>query len=513
MATGTGTITAAIYARLSDDKRKGSDDEGRTVAEQIADCRAFIVAKGWTEGKTYSENDVSATDGGIRPEFERLLADAPPIVVAWRSSRLSRDPMDTLRIKAAKMTGYLTDGGMIDFSSADAGMLTMLRSVIDQADGAKKAEFQKRRNLSDAKDGKWHYARPVFGNDHRTGALIPNEAEAIQKSAKALAAEETTFYKVSKDWNAQGFRTPQSANAGGKEWEPGTVRNFFKAPRLIGKRVYEGVTYTMKDWEPVLDEETFEQIQTLIEGNKTGKRGVSLKASNMHLLTGIARCGVVTGEGDKKVTCGKGMNIGYRGDKNSPRYYKCTTPNHTTRTAEPLERYVVSLFLYNLMHKGAEEALAPEGAKDIASVRAEKRKLEADLQVWLKEANEVGLSATAQKMKEDSTAEKVAVLDAQIMEHQKQNIFADLLPEMVEEGVEAMWKRWDSVDRVKQRAIVEALIASVVVLRSPQGTRFSGKYVKVQATPLLLKLNASVQEDVYEVSEEEFYRMFPDAER
>lgn len=146
-------MQAAIYARISQDKRIGTQDEGASVQSQIDACTAFIEARGWTVGETYSDNDVSATSGAVRPAFERLLADSPPVVVAFKQDRLSRDLVDTLRLKGSGITGYLTDGGVLDFSTADSSMLTVIRTAIDEAEGRKKSERQKLATLRDARAG------------------------------------------------------------------------------------------------------------------------------------------------------------------------------------------------------------------------------------------------------------------------------------------------------------------------------------------------------------------------
>lgn len=486
----SGMAHLALYTRISQDKTGA----GLSVANQLASIRAWADKHGHTLGTEYSDNDISATSGKVRPDFERLLSDAPKEVVVWHQDRLLRVSRDLEKVLDAGMIVHQVQAGSLDLATPQGKAVARTVSAWSTYEVEQKQARQKLRSAADAQAGKWHYARPVFGNDFRTGDIIPVEAEAIRKAAEALAAEQTSFYKVSKEWNAQGFRTPKSKNAGGKEWEPGTVRNFFTSPRLIGKRTYDGVSRKMEGWTPVLDEQVWKDIQGLIGSQKTGKRGVSLRASNMHLLTGIARC----------AECGKGMNISYRGGPNSPRYYKCTTPGHTGRTADPLERYVVGTFLYQLLHDGAEKALGPESAGNIPEVRARKRMLEAEHEAWIDEAAEEGVSPRIIAKKEAAHANKLAVLDAQILEHQKTNLFTDLFPEIAEHGIDVMWTRWDSVERVKQRAIVEALIESVTVLRAPQGTRFSGKYVVIRATPLFLRVIDAIEAGVHEITEGEF---------
>ena len=61
----------AIYARLSLDR----DATGLGVARQEEECREYAAVRGWVVGEVYVDNDISATSGKRRPEFERLLAD------------------------------------------------------------------------------------------------------------------------------------------------------------------------------------------------------------------------------------------------------------------------------------------------------------------------------------------------------------------------------------------------------------------------------------------------------
>lgn len=176
---GTTTI-AAIYARISTDKRKGTPEEGASVAAQVKACEEFISRQGWTLGEIYEDNDISATNGALRPGFERLIAVAPKKVVVWRQERLERGADDSLtRFLVQGCTGYTVDGSVITVETAGQEFHTHLRSLLGKFEGRQKSERQKLRNLSDAQAGKWHYARPVFGNDRVTGALIPNQAHAI----------------------------------------------------------------------------------------------------------------------------------------------------------------------------------------------------------------------------------------------------------------------------------------------------------------------------------------------
>lgn len=471
------TKTAAIYARISQDKRKGTKDEGASVESQIAACKDWIERKGWTVGKVYRDT-LSATKGGVRAGFEEMLKDAPKVVVYFKQDRLERDPKDLDRFILAGCEGYAIDGTRVTVDNASAELVSGLFSLLNRFEGKQKAERQKLRNKSDAEAGKWHYSRPIFGNDRVTGKIIPAEAEAIRHAAKLIAAEESTFFQTAKEWNALGFRTPESKGAGGRLWEPGTVRNFFTSPRLIGKRVYEGKTYVMSGWEPVLDEETFDTIQELINANKTGRRGVQGSRNMPHLLTGIATCDV----------CGKGLNAGYRGGKTNARSYRCTTPGHVSRVAEPFEKWVVEKFLYLLMHDGAEQVVSPDTHGSATKLRLERVKAVKAHGEWLDEAVEADLSPAIIAKKEKAHAAKLEELDAKLLEVMRETSFAGLLPELASDGPEAMWKRWESVSMEKKRAVVQSLFSEIVVKKAPQGKRFKPEYVRLKATDLMLEL-------------------------
>lgn len=468
--------TAAIYARISQDKRKGTHEEGASVESQISACKDWIDRQGWTVGKIYRDT-LSATKGGIRAGFEELLTDAPSDVVYFKQDRLERDPKDLDRFILAGCEGWGIDGTRVTVDNASAELVSGLFSLLNRFEGKQKAERQKLRNEADARAGKWHYARPVFGNDRVTGALIEDEAEAIRSAAAGLVAGTTTFYKISKAWNEAGFRTPQSKGAGGRLWEPGTVRKFFTAPRLIGERVYNGTTYQMQGWEPVLDKETFNSIQELIESAKTGKRGKQGYRHMPHLLTGIATCGM----------CGQGLNVGYRGGKNSTRHYRCTTPGHVSRVAEPLEKWVVEKFLYLLMHAGAERIVHPEGAETSHKLRVERATLAKNFDAWMKEATEIDLSPKTIKAKEEAHARKLAEIDARLLESLRESSFAMLVTD-IPDAPELLWERWESVPMDKKREVLKTLFESIVVLPGGQGSRFKPEFVKLTATPLMMEL-------------------------
>lgn len=478
------TKTAAIYARLSQDKRQGTSEEGSSVKSQVEACTRFIEMQGWTLGKIYQDNSISATSGAERPQFEQMLKDAPAAVVAFKQDRLSRGLRDTLRIQTAGITGYMCDGGRLDFSSADSEMMTIIRTAMDSAEGRKKAERQKLATLRDAKAGKYRGSIRPFGQE-RSGEWVPAEAEAVRLAARLIATGKQSFFKTAELWNAADLLTPATGKQGGKQWTSGTVRNFFTRPRLIGLQDYEGTLYELKNWTPLLEKKTFDQIQSLINGKRTGKRGVSVTRSDMHLLTNIARC----------IACGRGMNSGQRGGAGSPRTYRCPTVKHQTVTAPPLEDAVSLHALDLLMHHEDSKQEAEEASNAMAALMDEKRVAEAAHVKWIEDAVKIGLalrSPAAIMAKVEDHEQRMTEMDDEILklnQDMKVSIFR-LSDGPVDFGkmTDRNLSGWRSVSMEQRRDLLKSLFENITVERAGQGKRFDPALINYTYTALGKKL-------------------------
>jgi DNA invertase Pin-like site-specific DNA recombinase len=57
--------------------------EALAVARQEQECRALAERLGLEVVAVYSDNDISATSGKVRPGFETMLDAKPEAIVAW----------------------------------------------------------------------------------------------------------------------------------------------------------------------------------------------------------------------------------------------------------------------------------------------------------------------------------------------------------------------------------------------------------------------------------------------
>ncbi len=69
MAHGKGDMGAAIYCRIS------RDAEGTRlgVEQQEQDCRKLCARNGWTVFGVFTDNDISASKGKKREQFNRMV--------------------------------------------------------------------------------------------------------------------------------------------------------------------------------------------------------------------------------------------------------------------------------------------------------------------------------------------------------------------------------------------------------------------------------------------------------
>lgn len=469
-------MIAAIYARLSDDKRKGTEQEGLNVDEQIEACKDFIKSKGWKLGKVYRDDSISATSGVVRPGFEQMLSDAPPVVVYWKQSRLERSPRDLDRFLMEGCEGYGTDGTRATMENASGELVSHLLSLVGRFEQRNKAEFQKQANLRLAKLGKYRGSIRPFGQE-RDGSWVPGEAEAVREAAKDIVEGRASFHAIARRWNDAQLLTPQTGKQGGREWTSGTVRNYYTRPRLYGMQDYEGTLYPLKDWQPLLTQETFEQLQAIINGKRTGKRGVSYGRADSHLLTGIVKC----------AECGRGMNVAYRGAKGSPKIYKCPTAAHQSVTAGPLEYYVSHRAIGLLRHHEDTQAEAEEASGRLAELVAEKAAAESANREWIEEAAEAGLKPSVIAARVRAHEARIADIDAEVFRLRKDmqtSIWALTGPRWPDVGAYLL-TGWQSVSLEQQRDLLQGLFTAVHVTRGAQGARFDPDRISYDLTELV----------------------------
>lgn len=466
------STTAAIYARLSRDVHKGTDREGESTESQIRRCREWIESQGWTVGEIYADNNISASSGAVRPEFEQMLRDAPPVVVYRHQDRLERGaPGELERFLLAGCEGYGIDGSRASFATANSELVTRLNSILGRHEQRLKGERARAANRRYAEAGRYRGSLRPFGQT-LTGEWVPGEAEAVREAVENLLAGKTTFYAVARTWNDAGLTTPRNGKRGGKPWSTSTVRKFFSRARLMGYQEYEGDLYALTDWRALMTGDEWEAMQSLLGAG--GPRKTTTRPGT-RLLSGILTCD----------ECGQGMYIQWkrnswkRADGTAMQgdyypVYRCSAaPPHTSVVAEPVESIVKEMTL-DMISRRAETDQG-DASKELTTARHERRELETSHARWMEEAAIAGLQPSILAARQSAHDSALSALDARIIELEAAT-GVDILRD---DGA-----GWDDITMSRQREIIASLMASIRMERVGRGRRFRPEMLHIDYTPL-----------------------------
>jgi DNA invertase Pin-like site-specific DNA recombinase len=285
--------TVAIYVRQSLDR----DMTQLAVERQRLDCEKLCRDRGWNDTALYMDNNISASDGKVRPRYRDMVTDiaAGKIggVVAWDADRLHRLPReleDFIDLADRHQLSLATVGGDFDLSTPTGRANARMKGVWARMEMEQKAARQKRAALQRAQAGlpSW---REAFG--YQAGKdgpeLHPVEAPLVRATYAALIAGASLGEMV---------RTLTEAGATGrtgKPWTASTLSLFLRAPRNAAIREYQGKILRDEDgevvmgkWPALVSRETWETAQLILE---SPSRAPGRKSVRRHLLSGILLCG------------------------------------------------------------------------------------------------------------------------------------------------------------------------------------------------------------------------------
>lgn len=297
-------MDVALYLRLSLD-REGNQ---LGVARQEAECRAYAEARGWTVTTVYTDNDLSATSGKRRPAFEDLLAAKPPAVLVWHNDRLVRNGKDLERVIDLGLTVHAVTAG--DFNLSTPAGRMMARQLVNFAtyEVEQKGERQRAEMFQRAQRGRPNWARRPFGFN-MDGTHRPDEAAALRAAYEGTRAG-ASRHEIARQMNASGLRTAFRD----REWSATNVRQALASPRNAGLREYKGKIIGEAAWEPIVDRELWDTVQTILASAKAVRQGRGREY--VSLLSGIAKCG----------KCGHPLR-GAGATRQGVLTYRCTGPD------------------------------------------------------------------------------------------------------------------------------------------------------------------------------------------
>ncbi|MGH3490217.1 MAG: recombinase family protein [Actinopolymorphaceae bacterium] len=330
-------MRAVTYLRISDDRT------GRAagVTRQGEDCDHLADASGWPIVDRFVDNDVSASNGKPRPEYQRMLAairagnvDA---VIAWHPDRLYRRPADLEELieitERQRVTIRTVRAGELDLSTPTGRMVARILGDVARHEIEHKTDRWQRSVIQNRRAGEWSNSRDRLFGYNRDGEINPDEAERLRWICAQLISGRSML-RVLQQLNDEGVLTTR-----GNTWATSVLRRLLLNPRIAGHATHKGEVVGRGTWEPILDDATWEAVKARLHPYRA-------RPVRKAILLGRVYCWNPRENGKP---CATRMVTGGRSRKthSGSRIYECprTPPYDTgcrglTVAAEPLELYV-----------------------------------------------------------------------------------------------------------------------------------------------------------------------------
>lgn len=300
----------AGYLRLT------SDRDGRKIGYEVQQraILAWCEATGETIGEWYQDRDLTAADRDVvRPDYERMLKDIESGkwggIAVWRLDRLVRLTREFERVfavvedaKAFVMSIEPLLSTKDDMGKFVIRLLVMLAEMEIAAMKARGRAHQRAKAEAGKVSGggirPFGFEGPIKDGEGRIinqgrifVAHVPEEAALIREAARRFAWEGESLNDIVRDWLRRGVKTASGTDS----WTAEAVYRTLSGPRMVGLRSHtttdpvsgeQRTDLFPAEWEPILDQETWDRIRAL----KVSRPGRGRPYS--YLLTGgLALCG------------------------------------------------------------------------------------------------------------------------------------------------------------------------------------------------------------------------------
>jgi len=451
----------ATYCRISDD-RQGL---ALGVARQREDCEALVKARGWELAGRYVDNDLSAYSGKIRPAYVQLLdavrGGLVDGIVAWHPDRLHRSPReleDFLTIvEQHGVTVETVRAGKWDLSTPSGRMTARILGSVARGESEHKSDRVRRALEQRAEMGRSH-GRIAYGwnrtllPDGSTVETVNEPQAAFVRDVAGRIVRGDSLRSIVADLNGRGILSPT-----GKPWGKNLLRHLVLRERNVGLRVYRGEVVGSGDWPPILDRALWEQVRAVLSDPR---RRTSTSSAAVHLLSGLARCGL----------CGGPMRAAMNRKVPS---YRCADRSCVSRNRADLDALVTAVVIERLSRPDVVVLLAPaddkakKAAGEVAELRARLDNAADDFADGTLDREQFHRITERLRPRLDAAQARARVVDS-----------SPLLEGLV--NTEDVVGVWDRLGLSRRRGIVDLLL-TVHVLRTQPGARtFDPDCVRVE---------------------------------
>ncbi|BDB59575.1 recombinase family protein [Rhodococcus sp. RDE2] len=452
-------MRALIYARVSSDP----SGRGRSVADQIVDCREICHRNGWTIVDELQDNDIGASRWSKkdRPEYRRLhqLLSEADVLVTWEASRALRDLAAYLELRdlcTEHGVQWCYSGQVYDLNRGDDRFRTGLDALLSENEAEKMRERVLRGLRSRAAAGEPHgkvpygYKAALDDNGHRIRVPHPEEAQVIRDAAKMLRAGES-LRAIVRRLNSEGRMNR------GRPWSAIEIRRKLLSPTYAGYRVHHG-TQVLATWESILSTEDHQAITAIL---KDPERLTQRGSDPVHLLTGIAVCG----------ECG--TPVVRRKNASGTSSYTCSAKYCVTRSKPIVDEVVEAVIVARLAQPDVAEALRAGDGSQRREALAEIRVLKERLAAYEQKAIEGDLEPDEYTRIRDGLRAKLADAEARADNFTG----GSPLPRQIA-GPNAA-ELWESLAIDAKRSVIRAL-CRVYIDKAPRNDTANPKYIRIE---------------------------------
>ncbi|WP_255447226.1 recombinase family protein [Schumannella soli] len=326
---------------------------------QRQECRRLAKELGLTVSREYVDNDVSATSGRVRPQFERLLSDAPPSIIAWHQDRLLRLTADLERVIALDVPIYTVSAGTLDLATPAGRAVARTIAAWSTYEGEQKVARQRAKNAHRVASG-----LPLSGNrpfGFELDRMTPRESEAERvRWAYAEVLAGASLGAVARSLTDQGVLTSR-----GREWSVQTLRQLLLRPSSAGILLRDGKPQPKSQITALVDPETFDAVGAILR-DPGRRRGPGTRVRSA-VLAGIARCAVC----DEPMRSGANKQRGV-----TVQLYRCDRKGggaHPQIRRHKLERAVETAMFEELTQRQGREVSRPD--ESMSALRAEREEI------------------------------------------------------------------------------------------------------------------------------------------
>ena len=320
-----GSSRAILYLRMSSDKQETSIDAQRSELERYAHQHGYAITG------EYLDEAISGDDTLKRSGFLKMRDDCSSgsfeVVLCWDQDRFGRfDLLDAghwiMPFREAGVRLETIAQGRIDWEDL-VGQLIYSVNQMGKAQFLRDLSRNTTRGLlayaKEARSGTG--GRTPFGYKSENGevSIITTEAEIVRRIFSDYLEPGGSILSVARDLNQRKVPSPNTTRGIGKStagvWRGSSVRSILDRRKYLGEFVYGaqngGRYFAMRDgeivprrksdkftkaepithaaqFEPIIDQQTFDRVQAKLAGNRTK---TARRSARQYLLSGLIRCG------------------------------------------------------------------------------------------------------------------------------------------------------------------------------------------------------------------------------